>query len=105
MPTENRKRKVSEFARTYGSKARVAWVRALPSVVSGKGPCVNAHVRGDGAGRKADYCWIVPLTRDEHDGLHFVGVRAFEHGYSVDLKELAAETQRAWEQHCSEKEA
>ena len=53
----NRKRKASEFARCYGSKARVEWVKQQPSVVSGARPCVNAHVRNGGAGRKADACW------------------------------------------------
>lgn len=50
------------FVRAYGSPARVAWVRAQPSVVSGQRPCVNAHVRSGGMGRKADARWIVPLT-------------------------------------------
>ncbi len=68
----NAKRKASEFARCYGSKERVAWIRSLPCIICELrstpqvGPSDNAHVTGDGMGRKADARFIVPLCRMHH---------------------------------------
>lgn len=92
----NRKRKASEFARCYHSKRRVSWVKGLPSVVSGESPCDNVHVRGDGAGRKAGYEYIIPLTRAEHRELHQIGARSFERKCKVFLLMEAARTMSAW---------
>jgi hypothetical protein len=92
----NRKRTAENFARCYHSVARVEWVKSLPSVVSGRGPCVNAHAIGDGAGRKAGYETIVPLTQDEHDELHRIGVKTFGRRYDVDLMRCAHRTENAW---------
>lgn len=86
-----------EFARAYGSLDRVEWVRSLPSVASGKRPCVNAHVRTGGMGRKADARWIVPLTWEEHERLHRRGPAWFETTYGIDLDAKAAETEVAWQ--------
>lgn len=68
LPRVNATRKARTFARTYGSKARVEFVKALPSVWDGAGPCVNAHVgpEGKGASRKANADQIVPLTDAQH---------------------------------------
>ena len=87
-----------EFLRVYGSVDRTEWIARHPSVVSRGGPCVNAHVRTGGVGRKADACWIVPLTWDEHNELHQHGVKTFEAKYSVNLAALA-------EQIAAEREA
>ena len=87
-----------EFLRVYGSVDRAEWIARHRSVVSGGGPCVNAHVRTGGVGRKADACWIVPLTWDEHNELHQHGVKTFEAKYSVNLAALA-------EQIAAEREA
>lgn len=60
----NRKRKASEFARTYHSKARVAFVRSLPCAACGiEGLSANAHIgnEGSGAGMKANADQIGPL--------------------------------------------
>lgn len=71
----NRKRKQSEFARCYHSKARVAWVKALPCAVSGcpNTPCDNAHVVNAGASRKADYLYVIPLCKTHHIRQHANG--------------------------------
>ena len=82
----NRERRDREWARAYGSVERVEEVRAMRSVVSGKTPCVNAHVTTGGTGRKADARWVVPLTHEEHMELHAIGLRSFEAKYGVDLK-------------------
>ncbi len=69
----NAKRRKSEFARTYGSKARVAWVKSLPCLVCGMGPSENAHVVNGGTGRKGDCYAIVPLCSDHHWQSHHFG--------------------------------
>jgi hypothetical protein len=97
-PAQNVKRRSKEWLRAYGSIERVLWVKAQPSCVSGLGPCVNAHVRTGGTSRKADACWIVPLTDEEHQRLHSVGREQFEREHGVNLDALAIETQRIWEQ-------
>lgn len=70
----NRKRRQTEFARCYGSRARVAFVKGLPCIVCFMSPSDNAHTVTDGMGRKAAYTAIVPLCRrchqdyDQHRG-------------------------------------
>lgn len=86
-----------EFQRVYGGSARCGWIAAQPSVASGRGPCVNAHVRTGGIGRKADARWIVPLTFDEHGELHQHGIKTFERKYKIDLLEEARKTEREWQ--------
>lgn len=95
----NKKRRVSEWARAYGSKARVEWIKAQPSVASGLGPCVNAHVKNGGAGRKADAKWIVPLTDQEHKELHRVGIDTFEKEHWLELEYFAQKTEADWQAH------
>jgi hypothetical protein len=99
MKRTNPKRKAAEFERCYHSEARVLWVQALPSVVSGKGPCQNAHTKGDGAGRKAGYQWIVPLTESEHEQLHKRGKASFEAAHQIDLDHEASLTDARYEQY------
>ena len=99
VKARNPTRRAAEFARCYHSAARVLWVQALPSVVSGAGPCQNVHTRGDGAGRKADYPWIVPLTDAEHRTLHKIGKASFEAAHRIDLDHEAAVTDARWEQY------
>jgi hypothetical protein len=106
-----KKRKPSEFARIYGSKERVAWVKAQPCVVCGRGPCENAHTEVGGIGYKAGYETIVPLcfqttTRRVggitfesigcHRALHNMGRLSFQFFNRVDLSTLAAETHTRW---------
>jgi len=86
----NRARRNREFNRAYHSPAFVKFTRESPSVVSGHGPCVCAHVTPNddppsGMGRKADAKWIVPLTKEEHDELGQIGRWTFEAKYGRDL--------------------
>lgn len=90
-------RKRADFLRIYGSKERVEWVKSLPSIASGRTPCVNAHTATGGMGRKADYTTIVPLTHEEHEELHRKGQRTFEAKYGVDLREAAIHIERRWQ--------
>lgn len=101
IPRVNPKRKAREFRRTYGSAERAAWIRALPSVWDGAGPCVNAHVGkiGKGASRKANADQIVSLTPAQHDAFDLrlppfddEAARAFVIG-------CCAGVERAWQEH------
>lgn len=105
MRARNAKRRTSEFARCYGSRARVAWIKHLPSVVSLGRPCVNAHVRNGGAGRKADARYIVPLTDAEHRELHAIGRASFERKYGVELDRWACLIDARWQRHQLEEAA
>lgn len=95
--------KAADFARKYGSLDRVQWVQRQPSVVSGKTPCVNAHVspHGEsGVGYKADARWIVPLTDDEHREETDDGIETFcaRRGITVDqLRAFAPLTEERWQ--------
>ena len=92
----NRARRNREFERAYRSPAFVAYTRASPSVVSGRSPCVCAHVTPNddppsGMGRKADAGWVVPITADEERELHQMGRWSFEakHGRDLGLDAMA----------------
>lgn len=72
---KNAKRRQSEFARCYGSRARVAFVKGLPCLVCAvihpafvlsAGPSDNAHTENGGKGRKGPFTSIVPLCRNHH---------------------------------------
>ena len=68
IPKKNKKRADANYARAYGSKARVAFIKTLACVVCGATPSDNAHIHGSksGMGRKADYADIIPLCRKCH---------------------------------------
>ena len=102
----NRSRRDREYERTYGSVERVAWVKTQRCVISGElaDDIDNMHAKGDGAGRKADYIWIVPARRKFHREAHRIGVKSFQAKYGVDLIQLAEETQRQWLLHLLERE-
>ena len=68
-----KKRSTADFARVYGSKARVAWIAAQPCVACGRGPCETAHIKSGGMGRKADYTETVPLCSSCHRLQHAKG--------------------------------
>lgn len=72
IATVNRKRRKSEFARCFGSKERVAFVRSLPCVACQWSNAVqmtrsqNAHTVIPGKGIKGDYDTIAPLCNAHH---------------------------------------
>lgn len=95
-----RGRRPSAFARIYGSKARVTFVKGLDCAWCGRGPCDNAHVGGaKGIGYKAGFEHIAPLCRechqayDEHRApFNRALVREF-------VKARAPEVERLWQHH------
>lgn len=101
IPRVNRQRKASEFARCYGSRARVAFIRRLPCAACGttRWGCDNAHTENDGAGRKGDFTTIIPLC----SGLN--GCHATQHragwlaiGMTAESRRRAAlATELAWQ--------
>ncbi len=100
---KNVKRRVSEFRRCYHSKERVAFVKSLPCILAMgfdglcELPIDNVHIVTGGVGRKADYRFIVPACRKVHRILHTIGRATFERRYSVNLDQLAAKTEAAWQ--------
>lgn len=98
----NAKRKVSEFARAYGSKARVEWVKSRPCVAwtrNCQGPIHNHHIKNGGGSRKADARFIVPLCELHHGVLHRMGRQSFESGYNCHLETWAATIELQWRKH------
>lgn len=104
----NPKRQAKEFARCYGSKARVEFVQSLPCVGCAwcnvhlrrpNDPCENAHVTGGGAGRKADSHFIVPLCSRCHREQHRMGWETFEQVTVLDRYAEAANTEAQWQAH------
>lgn len=94
--------KKTEFARKYGSVERIEWMRWQPSIISGQTPCVGAHVKSGGTGRKSDSCWIVPLTDAEHKEMDDqIGKRAFERKYGIDLAVEAQKIEARWQRERS----
>jgi hypothetical protein len=91
-----KKRKPSETLRIYGGEDRLVWVASQPCIICGLRACDNAHVATGGMGRKADARFIVPLCSPDHRELHQIGVASFEKRYSIDLLQLAAQTEAAW---------
>jgi len=74
-PIKAKKRKPSEFARIYGSRKRVRWMKSQPCVFCAglspffsrtDGSSHNAHTEHDGMGRKGSYLGIIPLCPTHH---------------------------------------
>lgn len=80
----------------------LAWIRTLPSVLSGRRGCDPCHIRYAslahgkrlvGNSEKPDDCWTIPLTRDEHDDQHRHNERAWWAAKGIDPLDVAA---RLW---------
>lgn len=77
----------------------LAWIRTLPSVISGEiGQCEACHIRyGDpmyrkkrtGKGQKPDDCWCVPMSPDEHRAQHSMNEKAFWDALEIDPLRIA----------------
>jgi alpha-galactosidase len=72
----------------------LAWVRTLPSALSGKSPCVAHHLIGHGrlSQRKCSDYLSMPLTDQEHRDLHDMGWRQWEQTYGKTQHQLVVET-------------
>jgi hypothetical protein len=96
--SRNRKRHAANTARAFGAPDRCEWMKSQPSIISGQTPCVSAHVRSGGTGRRADAKHTVPVTWAEHEEMH-AGQKTFERKYGIDLLAEAAKTEARWQQH------
>lgn len=104
-------RSAAEYARIYGSKERVEFVKSLPCVGCGRDwehtrvPIDNAHIENGGTGRKADHTKIVPLCSPTapkfscHGRFHRHGREDLEMWAGINLETAAAETEAAWQAH------
>jgi len=76
----------------------LAWVRTLPSAVSGlEGNCEAAHTGSDGGwGQKASDYTAIPLTPEEHLEYHRLGREQFESKYGIDCAKVVRSLNHCW---------
>jgi len=97
-PIKKKKAKMRHFRRGPARNPKYrAWIRTLPSCVSGIEGCEAAHTGTDGGMRQksSDYT-CVPLTPAEHAEYHQIGKQAFEAKYSVCFTAEVAKLKRIW---------
>lgn len=77
-----------------------AWIRTLPSCVSGRTGCEAAHTGADGGMRQkaSDYS-CVPLTPEEHREYHQIGKQAFERKHGVCFADEVYKLNQIWFQY------
>ncbi len=93
------KDKSGKATKSFKDEAHLAFIRKLPSPISGAYGCDPAHIsagspihnkKRTGGGQKASDCWTVPLTRAEHDAQHDHGDElAWWRTHGIDPFELA----------------
>lgn len=80
--------------------AHLAFIRTLPSVLSGKFGCEACHIRyGDptyrkkhtGKAQKPDDAWVLPLTPEEHRDQHDNNEREWWMSNGIDPMPIALE--------------
>lgn len=90
--------KSSKATSSFKDEAHLAFIRKLPSVVSGAYGCDACHIRTGsavhnkkhtGKAQKPSDCWTLPLTREEHDAQHSGDELAFWRLHGIDPFQLA----------------
>lgn len=90
--------KSSRATSSFKDEAHLAFIRKLPSVVSGAFGCDACHIRTGspqhnkkmtGKSQKPSDCWTLPLTREEHVAQHAGNELAFWRSHSIDPFQLA----------------
>lgn len=75
----------------------LAWIRTLPSVISGYGPCEACHTGSDGGmSMKASDYSCVPMTPAEHREYHQIGKHAMESKYGISYARAVRRLMREW---------
>lgn len=71
----------------------LAFIRKLPSVISGRTPCEACHIRTGnptyrkkrtGGQQRPDDAWALPMTPDEHRAQHDMNEMAFWKQHGID---------------------
>ncbi|MHA6684446.1 hypothetical protein [Mesorhizobium sp. A556] len=90
----------SKATRRIEDTAHLAFIRKLPSAVSGAYGCQACHIRAGsavhrkkwtGGQQKPDDCWTLPLTSDEHRDQHSGAELEFWKHHGIDPFGLAAD--------------
>ena len=85
---------------SFKDERHLAFIRTLPSAVSGVYGCEACHIRtgsaahnkkATGKAQKPSDCWTVPLTPDEHRDQHSGAEMAFWNRYGINPFTLAAD--------------
>ena len=89
-----RRRRRNGPARDYRYRA---WIRTLPSAISGLLGCEAAHTGTDGGMRQksSDYTCI-PLTPQEHREYHTIGKKDFELKYGISCEVICRRLYDLW---------
>lgn len=91
--------KSSKATASFKDDAHLAFIRKLPSVISGVYGCEAAHIRAGnadrnkkrtGKGQKSSDCWTLPLTPEEHREQHSMNEMDFWKQHGIDPFDLAA---------------
>lgn len=90
--------KSSRATKRVEDPAHLAFIRKLPSVVSGVFGCEACHIRTGsavhkkkhtGLGQKSDDSFALPLSPDEHKAQHSMNEMEFWRSHGIDPFELA----------------
>ena len=85
---------------SFKDERHLAFIRTLPSAVSGVYGCEACHIRTGsaahnkkvtGKAQKPSDCWTLPLTPDEHRDQHSGSEMAFWNRYGINPFTLAAD--------------
>jgi hypothetical protein len=88
------KKRRTSCPRDYRYKA---WIRTLPSAVSGYHGCEAAHTGSDGGAKmKASDYSCIPLTALEHAEYHQIGKLSFERKYGIDCAAIVERCNGLW---------
>lgn len=89
----------SKKTRRIEDPAHLAFIRKLPSVISGQYGCEACHIRTGsalhkkkwtGGQQKPDDCWTLPMTPAEHKAQHSENELAFYRRHGINPFDLAA---------------
>lgn len=93
LPTAFANQPPSKKTRRIEDPAHLAFIRKLPSIISGAMDCQACHIRAasavhrkkmTGLGQKPDDAWTLPLTADEHRQQHSGNEIEFWDQYGID---------------------
>lgn len=85
---------------SFKDEGHLAFIRKLPSVISGAYGCDACHIRAGspqhnkkmtGKSQKPSDCWTLPMTREEHIAQHDVNELAFWCVHGIDPFQLATD--------------